>query len=106
MTDLMTTVAAIPETRCIHEMLEFHTAEGRKCSCSICSGLPYMVGSPLAEFEPVLASDEPAVRAQWLPLEERTECAACEKRLDRGHLATWSQRHEGPVGTCCKEEIC
>lgn len=108
--------ARIPETRCVHDMLTFHVLVDEyenglsymvaKSSCSICRGLPYTVNDPLAEFQAaVLAEDVRRPQVQWLPLEERAECTACERPLNRGQLAAWSQRLEGPVGTCCREEV-
>lgn len=97
--------AMLNETRCIHDQPTFHTERGELSTCSICRGLPYMVSSPLPEFEPVIADDTPVERVRWIPLEERTDCVLCEKTLDRGKVAAWVDRYEGTVGECCRDQV-
>ena len=97
----------LPETRCIHGMLEWPADEqaGRpaKSSCSICRGLEYDFGSPLAEFEPKLADEAPAPTLRWFTLEDSGVCTVCEARLREGQqAAVWLQ---GVIGRCCEEQV-
>lgn len=98
----------IPETRCIHDMDAWHTADGIKSSCSICRGLPYAVGSPLAEFEPTDARDEPVPLLNWLPSELRGECSRCQSPITVGQAAANMPGQAGTVrvvGDCCRDEV-
>jgi len=99
----MTAIDRAYESRCIHGMIEWPTLG--KSSCSICLRLPYTIASPLAEFEPIISTDEVRPRVVWLPLEERTDCVLCDRPLDRGKPAAWMDRYEGTVGECCREAV-
>ncbi|HEY3718331.1 MAG TPA: hypothetical protein VGL39_27730 [Jatrophihabitantaceae bacterium] len=94
------------ESRCIHDQLEWPTLG--KSSCSICLRLPYLVSSMLAEFEPVLAPDEPERELLWLPSELRGECSRCQSPIGVGQPAA---NMPGPaasvrvVGSCCRDEV-
>ncbi|HEX5347894.1 MAG TPA: hypothetical protein VFW64_12470 [Pseudonocardiaceae bacterium] len=101
----MTTLVAVDrdyESRCIHDQLEWPTLG--KSACSICLHLPYEVGSPLAEFEPVLAREEPT-RLRWLPAEFRTQCVLCDKPIKVDQPTAWVAALAGSIGRCCEDEV-